>query len=89
MPCLGISVLGDGVGVFRGGSHGCLHARCLAELYIQTKPPYQVGVGSPHCGAANTGLVDPLKLSSFFSHRWFATALLAEERRGDLQDAAF
>jgi len=95
--CLGISVfwaqLGDDVGVFPGSSHGCLRACCLAELYVKTKPPSQIGVGIPHLSIsgsnANTDLIDPLKLSSFFFRPWIAAALLAEERRGDLQKAAF
>lgn len=91
--CLEISVLGDDVGVFPGGFHGCLRACCLAELYIKTKTPYRIGVGNPHLSifgsTANTDPIDPLKLSSFFFHHWIATALLAEERRGRLQKAAF
>lgn len=88
--CLGISVRGDDVGVFPGGSRGCV--RVLAAWQSCTSnqpPPNQLGVGNPRCSTANTDLTDPLKFSGFFFHRWIATALLAEERRGDLQNAAF
>lgn len=93
MMCLGTSVPEDDVGVFPSSSHGCLRARCLAELYVKTKNPYQIGVGNPHFSifgsTAKTDLIDPPILSSFFFHHWIATALLAEERKGDFQKAAF